>query len=79
MVESILSGNIEFVENKEEIDNKSSYVYEFNDEYDLSLINSIKIQGNEQFWYPFLNDPNEIFLFETEFQNILNKRKSKLS
>ena len=70
-----MSGSLEFLEDKEEYDNKSMYIYEFFDNMDESLAMKLRT-GDEKYWYPFINDQKEVQLFETEFQKLLTERQS---
>ena len=69
---------LEFLEDKEDLDNKGMYIYEFYDDMDESLRKRFSILGNEAYWYPFINDPKEVQRFEIEFQNLLAERQSSL-
>ena len=69
---------MEFLEDKEDLDNKGMYIYEFYDDMDESLRKRFSILGNEAYWYPFINDPKEVQRFEIEFQNLLAERQSSL-
>ena len=71
----MISGSLEFLVDKEEYDNKSMYIYEFNDTTDESLKKRFGVLGNEDYWYPFINDPKEVQLFETKFQKLAAQRQ----
>lgn len=77
LCECILSGTLEFSQNTEEFDHRSQYIYKFYDAVDLNLQMKFGTKGNEDFWYPFTNDPKEVYIFETTFQDILQTRSSK--
>ena len=75
--ECILSGNLEFLEDKVEYDESATYVYEFYDDIDNNLQNKIPGLGNEKYWYPFINNLEEVQRFEMKFQVLLSERKGK--
>ena len=70
-----MSGSLELLEDKEEYDNKSVYIYEFFDDMDESLVKKFSVTGKDKHWYPFINDPKEVQLFEAEFQKLAANRQ----
>ena len=70
-----MSGSLEFLEDKIEYDNKSMYIFEFYDDMNEGLKNEFNVLGNEDYWYPFINDLKEVQRFETKFQQLLIDRE----
>ena len=64
-----------FLEDKEDLDHKGVYIYEFYDKMDESLKKRFNVLGDEDNWYPFINDPKEVQRFEIEYQNLLAERQ----
>ena len=76
-MEDFAKQKIILIEDKDVIDENSTYIYEVKDKFDEKLKKRVQPKNNPDFWYVWAEDSKEIYEIERKYQELLVKRNSK--